>query len=141
MPILGIIASSKFGDVGDFESIATVSVGSGGAATVDFTSIPSTYTHLQLRYIARSDWANSKIDSLSIRINNDSATNYAYHLLSGNGATASAGAATSQTVIVGSVIPGDSYTSGMFGAGVIDLLDYTNTNKYKTLRTWWSRYK
>jgi hypothetical protein len=54
MPILGIIASSKLtAAVGDFESIATVTVGGGGAATVEFTSIPATYTHLQLRYIAQ----------------------------------------------------------------------------------------
>ena len=38
----------------DYESIATVSVGSGGAADVEFTSIPGTYTHLQIRWIARS---------------------------------------------------------------------------------------
>jgi hypothetical protein len=39
--ILGIIASSRLAAVGDFESIATVSVGSGGAADVEFTSIPA----------------------------------------------------------------------------------------------------
>jgi hypothetical protein len=49
--ILGIIASSRLAAVGDFESIATVSVGSGGAADVEFTSIPATYTHLQIRGI------------------------------------------------------------------------------------------
>jgi hypothetical protein len=50
--ILGIIASSKLSAVGDYESIATVTVGSGGAANVEFTSIPATYTHLQLRLLA-----------------------------------------------------------------------------------------
>jgi hypothetical protein len=39
--ILGIIASSRLAAVGDFESIATVTVGGGGAATVEFTSIPA----------------------------------------------------------------------------------------------------
>jgi hypothetical protein len=39
----------------DFESIATVTVGGGGAATVEFTSIPGTYQHLQIRAIA---WSN-----------------------------------------------------------------------------------
>jgi hypothetical protein len=32
-----------------YEAIATVEVGSGGASTIDFTSIPSTYTDLVLR--------------------------------------------------------------------------------------------
>jgi hypothetical protein len=46
--ILGIIASSKLtAAAGDFESIATVTVGSGGSAVISFTSIPSTYAHLQ----------------------------------------------------------------------------------------------
>jgi hypothetical protein len=39
---------------GDFESIATVTVGGGGAAMWSFTSIPATYKHLQLeRYCQR----------------------------------------------------------------------------------------
>jgi hypothetical protein len=40
--ILGIIASSRLvaPPIGDFQSIATVSVGGGGAANVEFTSIP-----------------------------------------------------------------------------------------------------
>jgi hypothetical protein len=41
MPILGIIASSRLAAVGDFESIATVTVGGGGSANVEFTSIPA----------------------------------------------------------------------------------------------------
>jgi len=40
--------------IGDFESIATVSVGSGGAADVTFSSIPATFTHLQIRYIVKN---------------------------------------------------------------------------------------
>jgi hypothetical protein len=45
MPILGVIASSRLAAaVGDFESIATVTVGGGGAASVTFSSIPATYS-------------------------------------------------------------------------------------------------
>jgi hypothetical protein len=56
MPILGIIASAITGNLvtTSYESIATVTVGGGGAATVAFTSIPATYTHLQIRGIGRS---------------------------------------------------------------------------------------
>ena len=43
--ILGTIASS-FEALGDFESIATVTVSSGGQSTIEFTSIPSTYKDL-----------------------------------------------------------------------------------------------
>ena len=38
---------------GDFESIATVTVGSGGASSIEFTSIPGTYQHLQVRGLLR----------------------------------------------------------------------------------------
>ena len=45
-----------------FTKIASVSVGSGGASSIDFTSIPSTYTDLVLKLSGRStandNWAN-----------------------------------------------------------------------------------
>jgi hypothetical protein len=54
MPILGIIASAITGNLvtTSYESIETVTVGSGGSATVlTFSSIPATYTHLQIRVL------------------------------------------------------------------------------------------
>ena len=68
MPILGIIASSISGnlDANDFESIATVSVGSGGAANVEFTSIPATFTHLQIRAILKTTTSAAKTMKLFI---------------------------------------------------------------------------
>ena len=127
MNILGIIASSKFGDVGDFESIATVTVGAGGAASVEFTSIPATYTHLQLRYIARNNAENRFV---RIRFNgNTTASDYVYHVLNGTGAATTAGYEND-----GMYAPRVSYAANTFGAGVVDILDYTNTNKYKTIR-------
>jgi len=134
MNILGIIASSKFGDAGDFESIATVSVGSGGSTSIDFTSISSTYTHLQLRYIARVTDTPNAFDINFIRFNSDTGSNYAYHYLTGTGSAANAGAGVSQTSTWGGIWPYNGTTASAFGAGVIDILDYANTNKYKTIR-------
>ena len=68
--ILGTIASS-FEVAGDFESISTVSVGSGGAANVEFTSIPATYTHLQIRSLAQTNRSSIGRDIVNININND----------------------------------------------------------------------
>jgi hypothetical protein len=118
-----------------YESIATVSVGSGGASDITFSSIPSTFKHLQIRGIARSDVANSDIESLAIRLNSDSGSNYAYHLLQGNGATASAAGASSVAAGIVGAEPGNSHTSGIFGGYVIDILDYANTSKTKTIRS------
>ena len=137
MSILGIIASSKLtAVVGDFESIATVTVGSGGAADVEFTSIPATYTHLQIRGIGRSTASGNYRQGVSMRVNSDSGSNYSFHRLWGTGAIVAAGGLASQTLMNQVAFVTDS--SGLansFGTTVIDILDYANTNKYKTLRS------
>jgi hypothetical protein len=137
MPILGIWASSfrsAVGPQGAYDALATVTVPSGGAASVSFVGIPSGYKHLQVRYIARTN-RSSLIDGISIRYNSDSGTNYTNHSLLGDGANASASAGTGQTYSAVNVVVGNTAGANMFGAGVIDLLDYANISKYKTMRT------
>ena len=126
MNILGIIASSKFGDAGDFESIATVSVGSGGSSTITFSSIPATYTHLQIRAILKQSIGSGAF----ARFNSDTGSNYARHRLQGNGSSASAAGDASQDKVLINTSQGFSD----FGTIVMDILDYANTNKYKTER-------
>jgi hypothetical protein len=118
----------------DYESIATVTVGSGGASSIDFTSIPSTYQHLQIRILARGAAATNFI-SAGIRFNSDTGSNYAIHQLLGSGSAASSGSDINITSIYRTFIPAANQTSGRFGAGVVDILDYANTNKNKTTRT------
>jgi hypothetical protein len=135
MPILGILASSKLiAAAGDYESIATVTVGSGGAANVEFTSIAADWTHLQIRAIHRSARAQDQ-DFISFRLNGDTGSNYAYHLLSGDGSSASVDAAINLTYGSDFFTTAANNTAGIFGASVIDILDYANTNKFKTIRT------
>jgi hypothetical protein len=120
---------------GSYESIATVTVGGGGAASIDFTSIPSTYQHLQIRGIARDARALAQ-DSMNIKYNNDSGNNYMqYHELYADGSTtASYAGSTSGAYMSLDRIAGNTAGASMFGAVIIDLLDYANTNKYKTQR-------
>ena len=135
MPILGIIASSKFGDVGDFESIATVTVGSGGSSSITFSSIPGTYAHLQIRYTARGTRASSYIDVRS-RYNSDTGNNYyALHQVYGDGASAAAGSDSTANLLLTGYTSAANQSASIFGVGVIDILDYVNTNKYKTQRS------
>ena len=134
MPILGILASSTAVAAGSFESIATVTVGSGGSSSVEFTSIPSTYTHLQIRGISRSN-RSLGTDSYFVTVNSDAGSNYAYHALRGNGSVADAFSGTSQTSMLFLQQAGGNAGSNVFGVIVLDVLDYTNTNKYKTFRT------
>ena len=132
---LGIFASANTTVGTSFESIATVTVGSGGAADVQFTSIPGTYAHLQIRCIGRGTVAQGEMQIFA-RFNSDSGSNYAAHLLRGDGSSVYVDAQTSQTKIGGVIrMSAANATSGIFGGGVIDILDYANTNKYKTLRS------
>jgi hypothetical protein len=131
MPILGIIASSLPAAAGDFESIATVTVGSGGAANVEFTSIPSTYAHLQVRAIIRGE---TTLTRPALRLNSDTGANYVVHGLYGTGSSAGAYADLSMTYIDTTVVTQSSDTSNTYGVVVIDILDYANTNKNTTVR-------
>lgn len=131
--ILGTIASS-FEDVGDFESIATTTVGSGGAANVEFTSIPGTYTHLIIRGIARTDRTGSNGDYILIQMNGATSTVYSTHTVYGTGSTVAAGGAGTQSAIEGNRVPTTSHESGLFGNTNIQILDYANTNKLKVIR-------
>ena len=95
--IAAITNSGAPPEVGDYESIQTVLVGSGGQATITFTSIPSTYKHLQIRMLSRTNRAFAR-DALKIRFNSDSTNNYAFHYVDGDGASATAGGLTSSSM-------------------------------------------
>lgn len=131
-PILGIYASQISGHLwapsGAYDSIATTTVGAGGASSITFTSIPSTYTHLQIRGISKM----SSGASLYMQLNSDTGSNYARHYLNGNGSTVGAGANSSFTNMFAGTTANATST---FGASIIDILDYTNTNKYTTTRS------
>lgn len=138
-PILGILASGISGNLWapgkDYDSIATTTVGAGGAASVTFSSIPSTYKYLQIRFIARGTLADSNADVYCYLNSDTNQANYARHFLRGNGAAASAGGAGASAIPIAGYISGSLSTASVYGAGVIDVLDYTNTNKYKTVRS------
>lgn len=120
-----------------YESIATVLVGSGGTGSISFSSIPSTFKHLQIRAIAREldGGQTNASQQIVIRLNSDSGSNYAIHRLVGDGSGAGADGYSSQTNMAATGIPGNSTTASVFGASIIDILDYQNTNKNKTMRT------
>jgi hypothetical protein len=118
-----------------YESIATVTVGSGGASSIDFNSIPSSYTHLQVRYIGRESRAVA-LDALRINFNGSTASEYRQHLIYGDGSTAGAAnnGSLTATIEIGD-LTGASAGANIFAAGVFDILDYANTNKNKTIRS------
>jgi len=65
---------------GDFQSISTVTVGAGGSSSITFNSIPSTYSHLQIRALSRSQRSGSAADEIYMTINGNSLTKNHYFL-------------------------------------------------------------
>lgn len=136
-PILGIIASSQQPQfLGSFESIATVTVGAGGSSSISFSSIPSTYKHLQIRYLAQTSRATYDGNYLKVNFNSDTGSNYYYgHQLEGDGANAISWANGAGTAAFIERITNNQMGSSIFAGGITDILDYADTNKYKTLRS------
>jgi hypothetical protein len=136
---LGIIDSGGAGGGGgSFESIASITLGS-SVINNDFTGIPSTYKHLQIRIMGRLDDAGSGAGALRIRVGNstfDTGSNYARHSLEGDGASAAAQSATSQTnIAITATLPENSVAANINGVAIIDIHDYASTTKNKTFRS------
>jgi hypothetical protein len=133
-PILGIFASQGRVAPNSYESIATVTVGSGGTSTISFSSIPSTFKHLQLRASCKVNGTAGDFPDLLMRFNSDSTyTNYFSHQIGGDGSSAYANTSNSSPTATGGLV-GD-INGAQFTGKVIDILDYTNTNKNTTTRT------
>jgi hypothetical protein len=119
-----------------FDNLGTVLL-SASASSVTFSNIPATYTHLQIKSFARSTRTSTGgFDQAFVRFNGDSGTNYSSHYLEANGTSATAGGSADISNIWGAVnMPWAGYTANSFGVGVLDILDYANTNKNKTAKT------
>jgi hypothetical protein len=133
MPLLTTQSAKGFGfgkyellSSNSFESIQTITVGSTSQASISFTSIPSTYTHLQVRGILRSTTATG---TAFMNFNGDTANNYTTHYIFGDG-----------TIGVGAINPHSGMYAALannaastFAVCVINILDYKNTNKNKVM--------
>lgn len=139
MIIPGILASSKTGNLWapsqDYVSISRAVVDSSGSSTITFSSIPSTYTHLQIRGISRSVSTSTGGMWCKVYLNSDTTTsNYAAHVLKGDGSTAAAQGFSSSSLTQYCFYTAHAGDNS-WGNLVLDVLDYKNTNKYKTTRT------
>lgn len=115
----------------DFESIATISVGAGNAASIEFTSIPSDYVALQVRAIMRGD-----ISYCLWTFNNDTTVgNYVSHYMQSNGSSAYSGADVNTLAGLGLWNPPTAAATNNYCVGNLDIFDYALTSKYKTVRS------
>jgi hypothetical protein len=131
----GILASGGV-SASSYELIQT-EILSSAAASVSFSSLvtyASIYKHLQIRYVAKSASGGSD-DSLRVRLNGDTGSNYTLHQLLGTGSSVISTSATSQTGSFPGIIAGGTATANSFGLGIIDILDPYSTTKNTTLRS------
>ena len=140
-PVLGIWASSfnsrSFTPTGSYDALATYTVPSGGVSSITFAGLPTggQYTHLQIRYIARDVSGTNDGNSAVLRFNSDSGSNYVRHYMLGDGSTIPVGAVQNLTGIDGGLVQGGGGTASCYSAGVIDILDFASSSKYKTVRS------
>jgi hypothetical protein len=108
--------------------IATVTVGSGGASTIDFTSIPQTYTDLLMKVSARSVGSAGEI-----RLEfNGITTSYSGRFLQGNGSAASSGIEGATHSLYLGENDYSTYTANTFTNGEFYIPNYTSSN-YKSV--------
>ena len=113
-----------------FIKISTITVGSGGAASIDFTSIPATYTDLVIKVAARTDRASTN-DYFYMKFNG-STSGYTDKSLYGNGSVAQSETGNSTTAAFMFAVPGASNTASAFGNADIYIPNYASAN-YKSV--------
>jgi hypothetical protein len=109
--------------------------GTGSSSTISFTSIPSTYKHLQIRGTIKYDGAGATGAGIDLRFNSDSTAVYAAHYMYGDGSTVSAAGVANSNEIFSGYFGVQATATNVVGTIIIDIHDYANTSKFKTTRT------
>lgn len=139
MPIIGTLAGASARGLGGlrtfgaaqttaFESIATTTISS-ATSSVEFTSIPSNYTHLQVRAFMVCSVTNN----MYMQLGNgsiDTAGNYSWKQLWGDSGTGNSNGGNGQTFFYIGYVSDPAYPA----ACIVDIADYANTNKHKTAK-------
>ena len=111
-----------------YDSIASVSPT--GTNTITFTSIPSNYKHLQIR----AKYTDAGTNTLNMRFNSDTSGSYYSSCIEGNGTSVSGSAGYgNSTIQVCFRLYGGSSSSSYFGNGIIDINNYADTDKLKSV--------
>ena len=127
--IVGFLGEGVAASTNSYESIATAT-STGSSGTITFTSIPSTYKHLQLRAFLNNNNGNI---SVTTTFNSDTGANYAQHSLYGDGSSVTATSSTSRSNISAMFYTGNATST--YWPTIVDILDYADTNKYKVARS------
>ena len=107
-----------------FELIASSTVGAGGASSIDFASIPSTYTDLQLMLSARG--ASTALYA-NIKLNNSSSAIYSLRTIYGDGSAAASQNDSGATFFERFLMFSSAYTANTFSNGILYIPNYAGS--------------
>jgi hypothetical protein len=108
---------------------SAVTVGSGGASSIDFTSIPSTYTDLVVKISARTNRTSQPDDDIRVQVNGNTSAIYSQRRVLGNGSATFSDSSSGSNVGV-SFADGPTATASTFGSTDIYIPNYAgSTNK------------
>jgi len=110
---------------GTFTLIASSTVGSGGAASINFASIPSTYTDLSLIFSLRDDAAGTIVNNILLTINGSS-TGYSERNLRGDGSAVYSGSRSAANIGL-FYTNSSSATSNTFANGNLYIPNYAGS--------------
>jgi hypothetical protein len=97
------------------------------ASSITFNSIPQTYTDLMLVIHAYSTSTGN--DNVGLIFNGDTATNYSWCRIFGNGSVASSRTSNASQIGQGTFNVGSSYYSPL----IYNIMNYSNTTTYKNV--------
>ena len=110
-----------------FTQIGTaVTVGSGGATDITFSSIPSTYTDLVINYSVRGTDSSANLGFI-LKFNSNT-SGYTERTLFGNGSSASSNTPATQPGILFNYMNGSTSTSSTFSNGSIYVPNYASSS-------------
>jgi hypothetical protein len=129
-------AGASSAAAGAYELISTA-FGTGSSGVVTFSSIPQTYKHLQIRTVTKNNGSSSETGKqIRVTYNGVTTASHASHALRGSGTSVIANETwTNLAYILTAFGNAGSTNANVFGTCIFDLLDYADSNKNKTLRT------
>jgi hypothetical protein len=142
MPILGIVDSAKTGNLNlptGYYQIATQTAGGGGLSAFDFTTIPNTYTHLELRGTTRDSRAVMYSGTYT-QFNGDTAANYSWHdINAGNGATmyTQIGVNSNQIITDNTLGNASGIDANFVSPYIMRIYNYTSTTEPTIIQAQW----
>lgn len=112
-----------------FTLIQTYTIGSGGAAAIEFTSIPATFTDICIKYSVRTNYAYTRDGGLLTF--NGSTTTYSGKYVIGYDSNSTASGSSASTSFDAFRVNGDTATASTFGNMEIYVANYASGN-YKS---------